>query len=398
MHTLANLPLPEGVQSRTLQLSTGLQMHLLEAGQPATGTAPKPLVLLLHGFPELAYSWRHQLVALAQAGFHVVAPDQRGYGRTTGSDDRYEGDWRASGMLHLVDDALALVQALGHSHVHAVIGHDFGSPVAAWCALTMPDVFRSVVMMSAPFGGPADQATAAQVHETLTHEVNALHDLAPGRVHYQWYYAQPQANMDMWHAPQGLHHFLRAYYHVKSADWPPNQPAPLAAWKAEVLASLPHYYVMPLHATMPEAVAPFMPLPAAIQACTWLPDEDLAVYVSEYARRGFQGGLQWYRCSTDRDQFIKLSQFSGQRITVPSAFVAGASDWGIYQSPGAFERMQVTCTDMRFCKTLADAGHWVQQEQAQAVNALLLQFLSDTTGAAKVMGESKFTPPKAFDN
>jgi pimeloyl-ACP methyl ester carboxylesterase len=152
----------------------------------------------------------------------------------------------------------------------------------------------------------------------------------------------------------------------------------LAAWKAEVLASLPHYYVMPLHATMPEAVAPFMPTAAAFQGCSWLPDEDLAVYVSEYARRGFQGGLQWYRCSTDRDQFIKLSQFSAQRITVPSAFVGGASDWGIYQSPGAFERMQVTCTDMRFCTTLARAGHWVQQEQAQAVNALLLQFLSDT--------------------
>jgi pimeloyl-ACP methyl ester carboxylesterase len=369
------LPLPDGIHARTLQLTTGLQMHLLEAGQPELGATPKPLVLLLHGFPELAYSWRHQLVALAQAGFHVVAPDQRGYGRTTGSDDRYEGDWRASGMLHLVDDALALVQALGHTQVHAVIGHDFGSPVAAWCALTRPDVFRSVVMMSAPFGGPSDPASAAQVHAALTREVDALHHLQPARLHYQWYYARPQANEDMWHAPQGLHDFLRAYYHVKSADWRPNQPTPLAAWQADSLATLPHYYVMPLHATMPQAVEPFMPPAASIKACAWLPEADLAVYVTEYARRGFQGGLQWYRCATDRDQFVALSQFSGQRITVPSGFVAGAADWGVYQSPGAYERMQQSCTDMRFCQTLPSAGHWVQQEQAQAVNALLLQFL-----------------------
>ena len=376
MTTLPPLPLPEGVQSRSLALSTGLQMHLLEAGRPSAGAPSKPLVLLLHGFPELAYSWRHQLQALAQAGFHVVAPDQRGYGRTTGSDDRYDGDWRASGMLALVNDVLALVQALGHGQVKAVIGHDFGSPVAAWCALTRPDVFQSVVMMSAPFGGPPDAATASQAHEVLLREVQALHQLDPPRLHYQWYYAQPQANTDMWQAPQGVHDFLRAYYHVKSADWPENHPVPLKAWKAEHLAVLPHYYVMPLHATMPQAVAPDMPSVSQIQACRWLSETDLSVYAQEYARRGFQGGLQWYRCSTDPAHFVGLSQFSGQQIRVPSAFIAGAADWGVYQSPGAFEKMQRVCSDMRFCQILQGAGHWVQQEQAQQVNQLLLKFLN----------------------
>lgn len=369
------LPLPEGVQSRYVSLSTGLQMHLLEAGQVAPGGTRKPLLLLLHGFPELAYSWRHQFTALAHAGFHVVAPDQRGYGRTTGSDDRYEGDWRASNMTHLVDDVLALVKELGYTQVHAVIGHDFGSPVAAWCALMHPEVFQRVVMMSAPFGGPPDAATAAQAHAALTHEVQSLQQLVPPRQHYQWYYASAQANDDMWHAPQGLHDFLRAYYHVKSANWLDNQPIPLKAWKAEVLADLPHYYVMPCPSTMAEAVAPFMPTASEIQACAWLPDSDLAVYVAEYARRGFQGGLQWYRCSTDRDEYIALSRFSGQRITVPSAYIAGAADWGIYQSPGAFERMQSACTNLRICQILPDAGHWVQQEQAAAVNQLLLEFV-----------------------
>jgi len=369
------LPLPAGVQSRFISLSTGLQMHLLEAGQVAPGGTRKPLLLLLHGFPELAYSWRHQLTALAQAGFHVVAPDQRGYGRSTGSDDRYEGDWRASNMPNLVSDVLALVQALGYTQVHAVIGHDFGSPVAAWCALMHPDVFQSVVMMSAPFGGPPDAATAAQAQAALTHEVQALQQLVPTRQHYQWYYSSAQANDDMWHAPQGLHDFLRAYYHVKSADWLDNQPMPLKAWQAEVLAALPHYYVMPYPSTMADAVAPFMPTASQIQACTWLPDSELAVYVAEYARRGFQGGLQWYRCSTDRDEYIALSRFSGQRITVPSAYIAGAADWGIHQSPGAFERMQSVCTQLRSCQILPGAGHWVQQEQAEAVNRLLLEFV-----------------------
>ena len=369
------LPLPKGVQSRYISLSTGLQMHLLEAGQVGHGGTSKPLILLLHGFPELAYSWRHQLTALAQAGFHVVAPDQRGYGRSTGSDDRYEGDWRASNMPNLVSDMLALVQTLGYAKVHAVIGHDFGSPVAAWCALMHPDVFQSVVMMSAPFGGPPDAVTAPQAHAELTHEVQALQQLVPARHHYQWYYSSAQANDDMWHAPQGLHDFLRAYYHVKSADWSVNQPIPLKAWQAEVLATLPHYYVMPYLSTMADAVAPFMPTALQIQTCTWLTDSDLAVYVAEYARRGFQGGLQWYRCSTDRNEHIALSLFSGKRITVPSAYIAGAADWGIYQSPGAFERMQSVCTQLRICQILPGAGHWVQQEQVEAVNRLLLEFV-----------------------
>ena len=373
---LPPLPLPPGVRSRHMALPTGLHMHWLESGQPAAHAPAKPLIVLLHGFPELAFSWRHQLVALAEAGFHVVAPDQRGYGRTTGGDDRYEGNWRGSQMMQLVDDVLALVQSLGHTTVHAVFGHDFGSPVAAWCALTRPDVFKSVVMMSAPFAGPPHKDSALANHERLLNEVQALHALQPPRQHYQWYYSGPEANEDMWHAPQGVHDFLRAYYHVKSADWSPNQPYRLKAWQAQVLAELPHYYVMPLNETMAQAVAPHMPDSAHIQNCRWLSEDDLAVYALEYSRRGFQGGLQWYRCATDRSEYVALSRFSGQTIQVPSAFLAGASDWGVYQFPGAFETMQTqVCTDMRFCELIPGAGHWVQQEQPQQVSQRLLDFL-----------------------
>src|SRR5689334_4450377 len=143
--------LPAGIRSRFVRGVNGLAMHVLEAGFETKG---RPCVLLLHGFPELAYSWRKVMLPLAAAGFHVVAPDQRGYGRTTGWDGDYDGDLSSFRLLNLVRDALGVLAALGYRSAAAVIGHDFGSPVAAWCALIRPDVFRSVVLMSAPFAGP----------------------------------------------------------------------------------------------------------------------------------------------------------------------------------------------------------------------------------------------------
>ena len=147
---LSPIAVPSGIRSRFVEDVNGLRMHVLEAGFERMG---RPCVLLLHGFPELAYSWRKIMIPLARAGFHVIAPDQRGYGRTTGWDPSYEADLAPFRMLNLVRDALGLVFALGYREVASVVGHDFGSPVAAWCALARPDVFRSVVLMSAPFGG-----------------------------------------------------------------------------------------------------------------------------------------------------------------------------------------------------------------------------------------------------
>src|SRR5713101_2470922 len=132
MEPLDPATLPPGIRSRFVPEINGLRMHLLEAGFEPSG---RPLVLLLHGFPELAYSWRKVMLPLAEAGFHVVAPDQRGYGRTTGWDGTYDGDLDSFRMLNLVRDAIGLVAALGYRSVATVVGHDFGSPVAAWCAL-----------------------------------------------------------------------------------------------------------------------------------------------------------------------------------------------------------------------------------------------------------------------
>jgi pimeloyl-ACP methyl ester carboxylesterase len=173
-----------------------------------------------------------------------------------------------------------------------------------------------------------------------------------------------------------VHDFLRAYYHHKSADWKRNTPYPLQGWTAIELAKLPTYYVMDLAQGMAETVASEMPSADAIAACRWLPDEELRVYSAEYGRIGFQGGLQWYRCATGEKFIAELQLFSGKTIDVPSMFIAGKSDWGVYQKPGDFEKMQTTaCTRMVGCHLLDGAGHWVQQEQPQAVARLLVSFL-----------------------
>lgn len=369
--------LPAGIRSRQVANINGLDMHVLEAGHETPG---RPRLLLLHGFPELAYSWRKVMLPLAQAGYHVIAPDQRGYGRTTGWDPTYDGDLASFRLFNIVRDAMGLLFALGHQHVDAVIGHDFGSPVAAWCALLRPDVFRAVVLMSAPFSGapaiPFDTLrSGTEPPRTDIHR--ELARLQPPRKHYHWYYSTRAANDNMLRAPQGLHAFLRAYYHFKSADWQGNRPHVLQGWNAQELAKLPHYYIMPLNQGMAESVAPEMPPADQVAACSWLTEAELSVYSQEYGRVGFQGGLQWYRCRTEGSFESELAVFSGRTIDVPSAFIAGASDWGVYQAPGALEKMQQTvCTRMLDCHLLPGAGHWVQQEQPEAVVDRLLRFLA----------------------
>ena len=362
--------LPVGIRSRMVAPVNGLAMHVLEAGFESEG---RPVVMLLHCFPELAYSWRRMMPSLAAAGFHVIAPDQRGYGRTTGSDNRFDGDLRPSRPLNLVRDILGLVAALGISRVATIVGHDFGSMVAAWCALIRPDVFGSVVLMSAPFGGPPSLMPAAPAPD-----INAvLAALTPPRKHYHAYYATADAAPNMQRGSSGLHDFLRAYYHHKSADWAGNTPYPLAAWTAAELAKLPTYYVMNLHDGMAETVAREMPSAAAIAACAWLPDRELAVYSGEYGRTGFQGGLNWYRCRFVPEFNAELTLFAGRTIDVPSCFIAGRHDWGIRQRPGDFERMQASvCTQMQECHLVDGAGHWVQQEQSGEVARLLVAFAS----------------------
>ena len=377
--------LTRGVRSRFVAGVNGLRMHVLEAGSRAGARAG---VLLLHGFPELAYSWRRLMPALAGAGYHVMAPDLRGYGRTDGTDVRYDDDLHPFRMLNEVRDMLSLVAAFGYREVH-LAGHDFGSLVASWCGVARPDVFRSVVLMSAPFGGTATLPFATADAPGTTAAASAAADidadlarLTPPRRHYRRFYAAREANDDLWRAPQGVHDFLRAYYHMKSGDWSGNRPQPVGEWSAAELARLPRYYVLNLGKGMAETVAEHMPTAAEIAACEWLPDDELRVYSSEYRRTGFQGGLQWYRSVASMSSIFggginaDLQVFAGRTIDQPALFIAGARDWGIHQRPGALERMEArACTDLRGLHLLEGAGHWVQQEKSAEVNRLVLDFL-----------------------
>jgi len=438
MAQFAPLPLPDGITSNFIA-TDGLNTHILEAG-PREG----PLVLLLHGFPELAYSWRKIILPLAASGFHVVAPDLRGYGRTTsvaiGGDPAsarvvaYDDDLAPFRPLARVKDVVTLLVALRVPHAFAVVGHDAGSPLAGNCALVRPDLFHRVVCMSAPYTGPpgfvvqpahsavgdkgsgaGEVARGAVRPPSIFPAVSrALEALNPPRKHYTVYYSTREANDDMTYATSAdgdaarhakLRELWRAYYYVKSADWAPNAPHALSVPSAAAAAAggagdpvavvtavaaalaqeLPEYYVMRADRTMGESVLPFAgepgtPAHAAVVSAQsrWLPEDELAVYVGEYARTGFQGGLNGYRCVTDASGRWgeDMLAHADRKVVVPAMFIAGAKDWNVYQYPGAVEIMEKVFeahSDGWFVR-VDGAGHWVQQEQPGAVMDLLLKF------------------------
>jgi pimeloyl-ACP methyl ester carboxylesterase len=390
---LASLPpygngtLPAAIRSRTVAGVNGLTVHMLEAGFAETG---RPIVVLLHGFPELAYSWRKVMPPLAAAGYHVIAPDMRGYGRTLGWDDSFDADPEQFRTLNMVRDVIALVHALGYHSIDAIVGHDAGAPIASWSALVRPDIFRALAIMSSPFAGvpslPFNTANGAPPprRAPTDDELDAeLAKLDPPRKYYQNYQRKPGANENMLYAPQGLHDFFRAYYHYKSADWKANKPFPLKARTAEEMAKIPTYYVMDKDKGMAETVAEHMPSPAEIAACKWLTDAEVDVYVTEYSRTGFNGALQGYRVRRGNDpkSLAEMQTFAGRTIDVPSIFIAGKSDWGVYQTPGAVESMQErTLTHLMEFNRLDGAGHWVQQEQPEQVSTRLIAFLHSAKG------------------
>ena len=368
-HLLANLP--TGIRSRKVSNVNGLEMHVLEAGELG-----KPCVVLLHGFPELAYSWRASIAKLADAGFHVIAPDQRGFGRTVGWERGYDIDLPKFSFPNLVGDILTLLFRLGIEKVLSVVGHDFGSPVAAWCGLIRPDIFRSVVFMSAPFAGAPSPTANGSGRVDITAE---LRDLEPSRKHYGRYYSTHDADREMLNCEQGFRNFLRAYFHVKSGDNVENNPHPLESYSAECLSELPTYYVMEAGLDMAETVDPHLPTQKQIACCEWLTEQDLDVYESEFTRTGLQGGLNWYRCGTGEISRDILQLYRQAVLNQPTMFIGGERDWGVFQTPGAYQRMQDdVCGDFQGAYLIEKAGHWVQQENPIRVNQLLLDFFSAT--------------------
>jgi len=316
--------------------SNGIAMHVAEAGAG-------PTVLLCHGFPESWYSWRHQLVALAAAGYHAVAPDMRGYGQTgkPAAIDRYT-------LCHLVGDMVGLLDALNVRQA-VVAGHDWGAPVAWHCALFRPDRFRAVIGLSVPYRPPG--ALAARPTSLMPRTADA--------VFYQLYFQEPGiAEAELERDPESS---IRTILYMLCGDRPP--PATAAEDFAMVRSDTG---LLGNRRIPPE-------LPA------WIGEADLAFYAGEFRRTGFRGGLNWYR-NIDRNWEL-LAPFSGAQVMVPALFIVGDRDLtlGFKGMDGLLARLPEFVPNLRARVTLPGCGHWTQQERPEAVNAEMIKFLKILT-------------------
>ena len=312
-------------QLQTLQVN-GITMRV--AGQ---GTGP--LVLFCHGWPESWYSWKHQLAAVAAAGYRAVAPDMRGYGGTDApaNIDQYT-------LLHLVGDMVDLVKVLGETQA-VIVGHDWGAPVAWTAALLRPDLFRAVVGMSVPYSPPS-----------RSEPLGALEKLGITTFYMQYFQTPGVAEAEL---EQDVEASLRRIYFSGSGDRPGHITFGVLPPGKGVLAGT----------VDPET------LPA------WLAPEDIAYYAGEFKRSGFRGGLNWYR-NLSRSWEL-LSAWRGCAIHQPSMFIAGARD-DVLKFPNSkaqIEHYARTLPGLRGCHILDGAGHWIQRERLEEVNRLLLGFL-----------------------
>jgi pimeloyl-ACP methyl ester carboxylesterase len=309
--------------------TNGIRMHIAEQGSG-------PLVLLCHGFPESWYSWRHQLEALAAAGFHAVAPDMRGYGQTAQPEaiDQYT-------LLHLAGDMVGVLDAL-EQQTAVIAGHDWGAPVAWHAALLRPDRFRAVIGLSVPYRPRGTMRPTSVMPRT------------DDAVFYQLYFQTPGvAEADL---QRDVRASVRSTLLRLSGDAPPGTA---------------DFSMVPRDGGMlgrtPAAGSGKLP--------AWLTEADVDFYTAELTRSGFRGGLNWYR-NIDRNWEI-LAPFAGARVTVPALYVAGERDL-VLKFPGAAELIaNLTHFVPKLAKTiiLPGCGHWTQQERPAETNAAMIGFL-----------------------
>ncbi len=323
--------LPDGVRERTVSVGDdpdrAVDLHLLEAGDDG------PLVVLAHGFPELAWSWRHQLPALAAAGFRVVAPDQRGYGRSTRPAAVEDYD-----IEHLTGDLVGILDVLGEEDA-AFVGHDWGSMVVWQLALLHPGRVRGVCGMSVPFlpraPMPPTQLMRAAFGDSFF---------------YILYFQEPGvADAELGADPARTMRRLMCGLSTPSDLSPEDQAALRASDGRGFVERIPEPDGLP----------------------DWLTQDELDHYVSEFTRTGYTGGLNWYR-NFDRNWEL-TEHVGGAKVMVPSFFVGGSDDPVLTMSPPSIQDDWLT--DHRGTVVIDGAGHWVQQEAPEEVNAALLGFL-----------------------
>ena len=306
--------------------TNGISLNIAEQGEG-------PLVLMLHGFPESWYSWRHQFSALAEAGYHAVAPDMRGYGE---SDKPYEIE--AYNQVEVVNDIIGLIPALGHETA-VVFGHDWGAPTARSCALNHPDKVSAVGALSVPFRPRGDSPPLA-----------TLKAIFKDRFFYQLYFQEPgKAEAELEKDPALT---IRKFYHMASGEMNTSLLSEKSA-DADLLSDLPD--------------------PGA-QMGPWISEEDVSFYANEFKQSGFRGPLSYYR---NLDLTWELTKDSPQQISQPALFVAGERDGVILMAADALKELDKHVTDLRVNKLIPKIGHWTQQEAPDEVNQALIQFLEE---------------------
>jgi len=315
--------------------ANGISIHTVSAGDG-------PLVVFCHGFPESWYSWRHQLPAVADAGFRAVALDMRGYGQTSKPTDI-----GAYSVNHLVGDVVGAVTALGENEA-VVVGHDWGAPVAWYAALMRPDVFRAVAALSVPYIPPI-----GGLPEGLT-----INDLmraeAAGRDYYRLYFQEPGvAEADL---EADVERSVLGFMYTISGD---------------IVADGVHAAGWDGHFPMGETISQQLVVPERLPS--WLTADDLAFYVGEMTRSGYRGGLNWYRNINALPAI--LAPFVGATIHQPALYLGGELDMIAGNTPEAIAAMPTAVPGLRRVEILPGAGHWLQQERPAEVNAALVEFL-----------------------
>jgi pimeloyl-ACP methyl ester carboxylesterase len=308
--------------------TNGIRLHVAEQGEG-------PLIILCHGFPECWYSWRHQLGALAKAGFRAVAPDLRGYGRS----DRPEEAEKYT-ILHDIGDIVGLVDALGAEQA-VIAGHDVAATIAWQAALLRPDRFRAVIALSVPFR-PRGFGTLVPPTTVMPQNKDAIF--------YQLYFQTPEAEAAL---GRDVGQTFRSQLYSLSGDRPP--PTDAGGFAAGMLPRK----------------GGFLTNPASLPA--WVAKSDIDVYVAEFTRTGFRGALDWYR-NVDRSWEL-LAPFAGPAVTIPALYIAGDRDVIVAVNSQFIAKQSAMVPKLRPAVMLAGCGHWTQQERAPEVNAAMIDFL-----------------------
>jgi pimeloyl-ACP methyl ester carboxylesterase len=314
------------ITHRTID-TNGIKMHIAEEGEG-------PLALLLHGFPELWYSWRHQLPALADAGYHAVAPDVRGYGQTDAPPEI-----ESYTMRNHTADAVGVLDALGKKTA-VVVGHDWGAPIAWHCALLYPERFPAVVALSVPYI-PRSPAPPTQL----------LKRMFADKFFYMLYFQKPgvaEAELEA-----DVRRTMRLLLYNASGEAPQGAGLSQKPKDSKLLDGMPEPERLP----------------------SWLTEADLDYFTAEFERTGFRGGINRYR-NMDRD-WEELPHLAGAKVQQPALFITGDRD--LVRTFSSIEPMKASVPNLRELVTLPGCGHWTQQERPAEVNAALIDFLGEVS-------------------